>query len=194
MKRAAIYCRVSTQDQNPALQLGELREFAHRRGFEISREYIDHVTGDTHRRHAPEYQALMRDAGARHFDIVLVWKFDRFARSLVALLDGLQTFSALGIDFISATQEIDTTTPAGRLFFSMVGAFAEFERSLILERTRAGIANARRKGVKFGRPRNPIQEARILALRAQGLSFRAIARQEGKSLAGVVLCCKRGAQ
>ena len=165
-KNAALYARVSTSDQNPNAQLAELREYAHRRGFQIHREYVDYVTGDaSKRRNAPEFDALMLDARQKHFDVVLVWKFDRFARSLAALLDGLQTFGAVGVDFISSTQDIDTTTPMGRLFFQMVGAFSEFERSLIVERTRAGIANAKRRGVKFGRPRDLLQEARILKLR-----------------------------
>lgn len=197
MKKVAIYARVSTADQSPEIQLKALREYCQNRDFAIFREYVDFVTGNVEKRQLErtrkdaQYQELLRDAHRKKFDIVLVWKFDRFARSLVSLLTGLQTFAALGIDFISYTEVVDTTTPMGRLFFGMIGSLAEFERSLILERTRAGIANARRKGVKFGRPRNPVQEVRIQAMRAKGMSFRAIAKAEGKSLAGVVLCCKR---
>jgi DNA invertase Pin-like site-specific DNA recombinase len=194
MKRAVIYARVSTQDQDPGMQLAELRRYADRRDFSVEAEYVDQVTGDVKRtRRAPQYEALMRDARARRFDVVLVWKFDRFARSLQALLEALQTFGALGIDFISSTQDIDTTCSMGRLFFQVVGAFGEFERSLIVERTRAGIANARRRGVTFGRPRDHAQETRILRLRREGLSIRAIARLEKKSAPGVKLVCDRAA-
>ena len=125
------------------------------------------------------------------FRCVLVWKFDRFARSLPALLDALQTFQALGIDFISATQAIDTTTPMGRLFFSMVGAFAEFERELIAERSRMGIESARRKGVVFGRPRDPDVEARIRRLKERGVGIRAIATAVSRSPAGVLRILER---
>jgi DNA invertase Pin-like site-specific DNA recombinase len=120
--RVAIYARVSTSDQNPEAQLLALREYATRRGFAVHREYVDRVSGEvTRRRHrAPEFEALMADARRRRFDCVLVWKYDRFARSLGALIAALAEFNALGINFISHTQNIDTTTPMGRLFFYLV--------------------------------------------------------------------------
>jgi len=190
MSRAAIYARVSTFDQDPNLQLAELREYAHRRGFPIHQEYVDHVTGDvTKRRNAVEFERLMKDARRRQFDIVLVWKFDRFARSLQALLDGLQTFGSLGIDFVSATQDIDTTTPMGRLFFQMVGAFSEFERSLIADRVRAGLDEAKRRGVKLGRPAIDAPLDAIHAMRAKGMSLRMIAKATGISVGMIQRLC-----
>ena len=127
--RVAIYGRVSTSEQNPEAQLRELREYAGHRGFVVTREYVDQVSGDVRRRkRAPEFEAMMADARRRRFDCVLVWKYDRFARSLGALIIALQEFKDLGIDFISHTQAIDTSTPMGRLFFHVIGSFAEFER------------------------------------------------------------------
>lgn len=112
--RVAIYGRVSTSEQNPEAQLRELREYAEHRGFVVTREYVDRVSGDVRRRkRAPEFEAMMADARRRRFDCMLVWKYDRFARSLGALIIALQEFKDLGIDFISHTQAIDTTTPMG---------------------------------------------------------------------------------
>jgi DNA invertase Pin-like site-specific DNA recombinase len=191
MSRAAIYARVSTSDQDPNLQLGELREYAHRRGFPIHQEYVDYVTGDVNkRRNAVQFDRLMKDARRRQFDIVLVWKFDRFARSLQALLDGLQTFGNLGIDFVSATQDIDTTTPMGRLFFQMVGAFSEFERSLIVDRVRAGLESAKRRGVKLGRPAISAPLDEIHQMRSEGMSLRGIAKATGISVGMIHMLCK----
>lgn len=137
--RVAIYARVSTGEQSPELQLRELRDYASRRGFVVHREYVDQASGDVRRRQrAPEFDALMADARRRRFDCVLVWKYDRFARSLGALIAALQEFRDLGVDFISHTQAIDTTTPMGRLFFHVIGSFAEFEREVIVERVRPG--------------------------------------------------------
>jgi DNA invertase Pin-like site-specific DNA recombinase len=186
--RVAIYARVSTGEQNPELQLRELRDYAERRGFIAHREYVEKVTGDLRRRkRAPEFEAMMADARRGRFDCVLVWKYDRFARSLGALVAALQEFRDLGIDFISHTQAIDTTTPMGRLFFHVIGSFAEFERDVIVERVRAGLANARAKGKRLGRPvRDPAAEQRVLALkRDEGLSLRQIAAREGLSPSGV---------
>jgi len=190
--KVAIYARVSTSDQNPESQLQELREFAQRRKFKLHAEYVDKVTGLVERRPAQaEYHRLMRDAHHRRFDCVLVWKFDRFARSLRSLLEALKTFDALGINFISVTQQIDTTTPTGRLFFNIVGSFAEFERELIVERTRAGLANAKRHGRLPGPKRDLIIEARIEQMRNDGLGIRAIARKLHRSAAGVIAILKR---
>lgn len=185
--RVAIYARVSTDEQNPELQLRELRDYAERRGFAIHREYIERASGDRRRRRrAPEFEALMADARRRRFDCVLVWKYDRFARTLGALIAALEEFRDLGIDFISHTQAIDTTTPMGRLFFHVIGSFAEFERDVIVERVKAGLANARAKGKKLGRPvKDPEAADRVAALRANGMSLRAIAAAEGMSASGV---------
>lgn len=185
--RVAIYARVSTDEQNPELQLRELRDYAERRGFVIHREYIERASGDRRRRRrAPEFEALMIDARRRRFDCVLVWKYDRFARTLGTLIAALEEFRDLGIDFISHTQAIDTTTPMGRLFFHVIGSFAEFERDVIVERVKAGLANARAKGKKLGRPvKDPKAADRVAALRASGMSLRAIAVAEGMSASGV---------
>jgi DNA invertase Pin-like site-specific DNA recombinase len=149
-KRVAIYARVSTHDQNCEVQLEDLRRYADQR-FVLYREYIDvGVSGAQRRR--PQLDALMEDARKRLFDVVLVWKFDRFARSLKHLIDSLEEFRALGIDFISYTEGIDTTTPIGQLLFHIVGAMAQFERNLITDRVRAGIVQARRQGKHIGRP------------------------------------------
>jgi len=131
--RVAIYARVSTADQNPELQLRELRDHAERRGFMVHREYVDRASGDVRRRRrAPAFEVLMADARRRRFDCVLVWKYDRFARSLGALVTALQEFSDLGVDFISHTQAIDTTTPMGRLFFHVIGSFAEYAERAVM--------------------------------------------------------------
>ena len=138
MVRAALYCRVSTAvGQNPEMQVRELREFAERRGWKIADEYIDTgVSGAKDSR--PELNRLMADAHRRRFDAVIVWKFDRFARSVSHLLKGLETFRALGIEFVSLSEQVDTTTPTGKMVFTVLGAVAELERSLIAERVRAG--------------------------------------------------------
>lgn len=152
LTKVAIYARVSTADQNPESQLLALRKYAAQRGFTIYKEYVDHVTGSPSKRAARRnpadvaYRKLMEDVGKRVVDCVLVWKYDRFARSLGVLVAALQQFASLGVDFISYTQNIDTTTPMGRLFYHIIGSFAEFEREMIVERVRAGLNNARAKG------------------------------------------------
>lgn len=185
--RVAIYARVSTGEQSTDSQLHELRAYTEHRGFHVTREYVDQVSGDVRRRRrAPEFEALMADARRRRFDCVLVWKYDRFARTLGALIAALQEFRDVGVDFISHTQAIDTTTPMGRLFFHVIGSFAEFEREVIVERVKAGLANARAKGKRLGRPvRDPGAAARVAALRGDGMSLRAIAVAEGLSASGV---------
>jgi DNA invertase Pin-like site-specific DNA recombinase len=154
MKRVAVYARVSTLNhcQDPELQLRELREFAHARGFQITREYVDRgVSGSKESR--PELNRLIADASQRKFDAVLVWKLDRFARSLKHLINALAQFEALGVAFVSLRDNLDLTTPSGRLMFQIIGAMAEFERSLIQERVRAGLQHARAKGKLLGRPK-----------------------------------------
>jgi DNA invertase Pin-like site-specific DNA recombinase len=185
--RVAIYARVSTGEQSPEAQLCELRAYAALRGFAVTREYVDQTSGDTRRRRrAPKFEALMQDARRRRFDCVLVWKYDRFARTLGVLIGALQEFRDLGVDFISHTQAIDTTTPMGRLFFHVIGSFAEFERDVIVERVRAGLANARAKGKRLGRPvKDPDAAGRVVAMRERGMSLRAIAAAEGLSASGV---------
>src|SRR5712692_8104168 len=143
-KVAAFYARVSTLDQTCDVQLEDLRRYAGQR-FSLYREYIDVGVSGT-QRHRPQLDNLMKDAHKRLFDVVLVWKFDRFARSLKHLIESLDEFSSLGIDFVSYTEGVDTTTPTGQLLFHIVGAVAQFERDLIAERVRAGMAHARAMG------------------------------------------------
>lgn len=196
--RAAIYARVSSTDQNPEAQLNELREYASKRGFKISKEYVDYVTGDFEKRKntkKPKDQAyleLMDDTAKRRIDCVIVWKYDRFARSLSVLIAALEHFNNLGVDFISYTQNIDTTTPMGRLFYNIIGSFAEFERETIVERVKAGLANAKAKGIQLGRPvKDKTAPERILALKQEGLSLRQIAKREGLSAPGVLKILRR---
>src|SRR3989442_7372225 len=172
-KVAALYARVSTLDQNCEVQLEDLRRYAGKR-FASYCEYTDAGVSGT-QRHRPQLDALMRDAHRRLFDVVLVWKFDRFARSLKHLIESLDEFSALGIDFISLTEGIDTTTPTGQLLFHIVGAVAQFERDLIAERVRAGLAHARAMGKHIGRPRAKVDVDAVKNLRSKGKSLRVIA-------------------
>jgi len=176
-KTVAIYARVSTLDQNCEVQLQDLRRFAGQR-FAPYREYIDvGVSGAQRRR--PQLDLLVKDARKRLFDVVLVWKFDRFARSLKHLIESLDEFSSLGIDFVSYTEGVDTTTPTGQLLFHIVGAVAQFERDLISERVRAGLAHARAMGKHIGRPRAQVDLAAVRDLRAKGNSLRVIATTLG---------------
>ena len=174
MKTAALYARVSTLDQNCEVQLQDLRRHAGQR-FAQYREYID-VGVSGAQRHRPQLDMLMKDARKRLFDVVLVWKFDRFARSLKHLIESLDEFSALGIHFVSYTEGVDTTTPSGQLLFHIVGAVAQFERDLIAERVRAGMAHARSMGKRIGRPRAGVDVESAAKLRSQGQSWRQIAR------------------
>jgi len=173
MKTAALYARVSTLDQDCDIQLEDLRRYASQR-FARYYEYVDVGVSGTQRRR-PQLDALMKDAHRRLFDVVLVWKFDRFARSLKHLIESLDEFTALGIDFISYTEGVDTTTPSGQLLFHIVGAVAQFERDLIVERVRAGIAHARAMGRVISRPRATVDVERVVVLRNQGKSLREIA-------------------
>src|ERR1700689_3132536 len=180
--RLAIYARVSTttHGQDASLQTRELRQFAEARGWQVAGEYIDAgISGAKDSR--PELNRLVADAHKRRFDMVCVWKFDRFARSVSHLLRALETFSALGIAFVSLSEQMDTTTPAGKMVFTVLGAVAELERSLIVERVRAGLRNARAKGKKLGRPRLAVDIARIGRLHAEGRSIREIADELGYS-------------
>jgi DNA invertase Pin-like site-specific DNA recombinase len=176
--RVALYARVSTlnHNQDPELQLAEMREYASRRDWKITEEYVDHgISGSKESR--PALNRLMADAHRRHFDAVLVWKIDRFGRSLKHLVNALAELDARGVAFISLRDNLDLTTPSGRLMFQIIGAMAEFERSLIQERVRAGISRARSKGTRLGRPGGELDHARVIELRAQGASLRQIARE-----------------
>lgn len=155
-RRAGLYARVSTGEdrQTPETQLRHLREYADRRGFYVAEEYVDKGSGlDSDR---PEYQRLLQDARQRVFDVVLVWRYDRFARSTQALISALKEFQALGIGFISHQEQIDTTTPQGEMVFGFMASLAQFESSLISERVKAGMQRAKEEGTRVGRP--PIPE------------------------------------
>ncbi len=174
--RTAIYCRCSTTDQSVEVQLHGLRDYAGARGFDVVEEYLDHgISGARARR--PGLDRLLAAARRRQIDAVLVWKLDRLGRNLRHLLTLLGELEELGVRFVSLDDAIDTSTAAGRLFMQIRGTFAEYELAQIAERTRAGVAAARRNGKKFGRPRalSDQQLARIVRLRAGGLSIRAIA-------------------
>src|SRR5271154_919495 len=184
--RVAIYARVSTTNhgQDVSMQTRELRQFAEARGWSVAGEYIDAgVSGAKDSR--PELNRLMADSHKRRFDVVCVWRFDRFARSVSHLLRALETFKALGIDFVSYSEQMDTSTPAGKMVFTVLGAVAELERSLIVERVRAGLRNARAKGKTLGRPRVAVDASRIAVLRASGQPWRAIAKTLGVSVGTV---------
>lgn len=158
------------------MQLRELREYCERRGWQIAETYVDAgVSGSKDSR--PALNRLMADAYQRRFDAVLVWKLDRFGRSLKHLVNSLAEFEALGIAFVSLRDNLDLTTPSGRLMFQIVGAMAEFERALIQERVRAGLRNARSKGKRLGRPRSEVSEHQVAVLRSQGMSWRKIAKE-----------------
>jgi DNA invertase Pin-like site-specific DNA recombinase len=178
--RAAIYARVSTANngQDPSMQTREIREYCERRGWQVVGEYVDlGISGAKEKR--PELDRLMADAHRRRFDAVVVWKFDRFARSVSHLLRALETFKALGIEFVSLSEQVDTSTPTGKMVFTVLGAVAELERSLIAERVRAGLRNARAKGKQLGRPRVEVDLTRIKSLRSEGRSWAAIGVEMG---------------
>jgi DNA invertase Pin-like site-specific DNA recombinase len=184
--RTALYARISTSNhgQDSELQLRELREHFQRRGWEIIAEYVDNgISGSKDSR--PELNRLMADAHKRRFDAVAVWKFDRFARSTSHLLRALDTFQSLGIEFISLTESIDTSTPVGKMVFTILGAVAQMERELTRERIRAGLRNAKAKGRRLGRPKASVNVAQIGSLRQQGLSYKAIAQTLGISVGTV---------
>ena len=183
IKETAIYLRVSTTDQNTSNQEHELRQLAERAGWEVVKVYKDHgISGAQGRDKRPAFDALLSDASGRKFDIVMAWSVDRLGRSLQDLVGFLAELHALKIDLCLKQQGIDTTTPAGKALFGMMGVFAEFERSMIQERVRAGLERARREGKRLGRPpldpktRERIQEA----LKAPGRpGVRKIAAQFG---------------
>src|ERR1700752_1340026 len=175
--RAAVYARVSTLNgsQDPSMQTRELEEYCQRKGWQIHDIYVDNgVSGKKDSR--PQLNRMMQAAHERRFDVVVVWRFDRFARSVSHLLRALETFGTLGIQFVSLSEQVDTSTPTGKMVFTVLGAVAELERNLIIERVRAGLRHARAKGKRLGRPRKSVDAAEIQALRAGGASWRTIAR------------------
>jgi DNA invertase Pin-like site-specific DNA recombinase len=192
--RVAIYTRVSTDDQSTKTQEHELRQYAKHRGWTVQRVYTDHgFSGALEKR--PALDELLRDTRKRKFDVVLVWKFDRFARSLRQLVSALELFRNFGIGFVSATEAIDTSLPSGELVFQIFGAIAQFERALIGERVKAGLGQARRNGKRIGRPPirslTPEERIRIHKEHLEGVSLRSLAKSYGISLWSAHSTCRR---
>jgi DNA invertase Pin-like site-specific DNA recombinase len=180
MKRAALYMRISTKGHGQSLdtQAVALREYDERRGFQIVDEYRDEgISGSKDSR--PALDRLMKDAKARKFDVVIVARFDRFARSVSHLLRALEEFNHLGIDFVSLSESIDTSTPMGKMIFTVLAAVAELERNLIKERVHMGISRARKEGKHIGRPKADVDARQIAGLRARSRSWNQIASELG---------------
>jgi DNA invertase Pin-like site-specific DNA recombinase len=193
--KIAIYARVSTKNgQDPEMQLAELREYVRNRKWKITGEYVDKgISGALDSR--PELNRLMADANCRRFDVVAVWKFDRFARSVSHLLRALETFRALGIEFISLSENIDTSTSTGKMVFTVLASVSELE-NLIGERVRAGIRNAKARGTRLGRP--PLKNLSVTETqqlrrerRRSRTSFKALAEKYGVSVWTAFQLCKR---
>jgi len=180
-KRAAIYARVSTDDQTTENQLRELRQVAERCGWHIVAEYVDNgVSGAKGRDQRPQFDALCNAATRRECDVIMAWSVDRLGRSLRHLVSFLDEIHATGVDLYLHVQGVDTTTPAGRAMFQMLGVFSEFERSMIRERVKAGLARAKANGKKLGRPRISVQtENAIRFARMKGKSIHKIAGDVG---------------
>ncbi len=178
--RVAVYARVSTTDQSTDSQLLDLRRYVRERGWTLFNEYCDNgVSGTTDSR--PALNELMNAARKRKFDAVLVWRFDRFARSTKHLILALEEFKNLGIDFVSYQENIDTSSPLGSAIFTIISAVAQLERDIIAERVKAGLRRARERGKRIGRPKISVDEDEIRRLRAGGHSLREIAKQVGIS-------------
>jgi DNA invertase Pin-like site-specific DNA recombinase len=190
--KAGLYARVSTNHgQDPELQLAELREFASKRGWEIT-EFVDvGVSGSKDSR--PQLDEMMRLAKARKLDVIAVWKLDRFGRSLRHLVDALAELQAVGVAFVSLRDNLDLTTPAGRMMFHVIGAMAEFERELARERIVAGLTVARSRGKRLGRPnvrREKDKDAKaIRKLRDEGQSYGEIAAELNRSKSDIYRVC-----
>jgi DNA invertase Pin-like site-specific DNA recombinase len=178
--RVALYARVSTTDQSTDSQLLDLRRYVSERGWDIFKEYVDEgISGTKDSR--PALNELMNDAKKRRFDVVLVWRFDRFARSTKHLILALEEFKNLGVDFVSYQENIDTSSPLGSAIFTIISAVAQLERDIIAERVKAGLRRAKENGKKLGRPRVSVDKGQIRRLRAEGKSLREIAEQLGIS-------------
>jgi len=174
--RVALYARVSTTDQSTDSQLLDLRRYVSERGWNIYKEYVDEgISGTKDSR--PALNDLMNDARKRRFDVVLVWRFDRFARSTKHLILALEEFRNLGIDFVSYQENIDTSSPLGSAIFTIISAVAQLERDIIAERVKAGLRRAKENGKKLGRPSKKVDRYEIRRLRSEGRSLRQIAAE-----------------
>jgi DNA invertase Pin-like site-specific DNA recombinase len=183
MKRAACYLRVSTIDQHPETQLLDLRQMAAQRGYEVVAEFTDRISGTRPKR--PALDQMMADARRGRFDIILVWACDRIARSTRHLLEVLDELNRIGVEFVSFRENLDTAGPLGRAIVVIIGAIAELERSLIVERVRAGMRRARLDGQRIGRAPLVLDSAAIQQERQRGLSIRQIAKGHSISTATV---------
>ena len=176
MKSVIIYARVSTREQNVDMQITDLHQYAEARKLKVVREYVDYASGAKTDR--TNYKKLFDDVRKRKTDVVLVWKFDRFARSTRELINALEEFNNLGVDFISYKENIDTSTPAGKILFTMISAFAEFERAIIRERVVAGMEKAKARGARIGRPKiPPFTIEKVVEMRGRGSSYKEITKK-----------------
>ena len=190
MKRAALYCRVSTIDQHPETQLRELRQFASQRGLQVVKEYTDHgVSGTKTRR--PGLDSMMEDARRHRFDVLVVWSCDRLARSTKHLLQVLDEIGGMGIEFLSQKEAIDTEGPLGRAIIVIVSAMAELERCLIVERVKAGMRRARAEGRRIGREPMRVDREQVVRDRQSGMSLTQVSKRHGISRASVCRLMKQ---
>ncbi len=174
--KVALYARVSTDGQDPEVQLAALRAHVAQRGWELVEEFVDRgFSGARERR--PALDRLMRAAWTGQFQAVLVWRFDRFARSVKHLITALEVFRTLKINFISLQEQFDTSTPIGQAMFTIIGAMAQLERDIIRERVKAGLERAKARGVRLGRPRAIVDTRELASLKLEGRSLNEIARR-----------------
>jgi putative DNA-invertase from lambdoid prophage Rac len=189
--RTAVYIRCSTDSQNPDMQISELTEYASRRGLEVVGVFTDIASGSQDER--PELSKVLKLARQRKIDALLVWKIDRLGRSLRHLVNTISELESLNVSFISLKDSLDFSTPAGRLMFNVIAAMGQFERDLIRERVKSGMANAKRKGVKLGRKAVRVNVEEVQRLRSEGLSFEAISKLTGLSVGTLFRTSRRTA-
>jgi len=192
-KRCAIYARVSTNDQSVDMQTRDLRKSADGRGFEVVKEYTDEGQSGA-KNSRPALDRMLADAKAGKFEIILVWRLDRLGRSLAHLLRLLEDFKSWNVELVSFSEGLDFTTSSGRLFYQLLGAFAEFERETIRERVRSGMRNAKARGVRLGRRVVAVDIPEVRRLRAEGKSYQSISRTLGLSASTVYNNSRRCSQ
>lgn len=188
-QRACLYLRVSSDEQSTDLQRDDLIRYAELRGWNVVEIFEDHWTGTNDKR--PSFQRMMKSAHERQFDIVCCWRFDRFGRNIRNLIENIQTLEALGIHFCSFKDQVDMSTPQGRLFAHLLFCFSQFEVESLKQRTIAGMAAAKARGAQIGRPRK-VDPEKVMELRGQGLSISEVARRLGISRASVSETVKKG--
>ena len=177
-KRVAIYVRVSTKEQSVEMQLNDLERYSKERGLNVFKVYQDDGISGT-KDNRPGLSQLMNDTRKRKFDVVLVWRFDRFARSTKHLVDALYEFRNLGIDFISYQENIDTSSPLGEAIFTIISAMSKLERDIIAERVKGGLRKAKASGKRLGRPESEVDVNKVIEYKEQGKSIREIAKEMG---------------